>query len=41
VRADAAIVAEQQDEADTLFRHGDLAKQIQLSAALPAPASAA
>ncbi len=34
VPADKAIIAEQQDEADTLFRHGDIPERIELSAAL-------
>jgi sulfonate transport system substrate-binding protein len=34
VPADAAIIAEQQDEADTLFRHADLPHRLELAAAL-------
>lgn len=42
VPADATIIAEQQDEADTLFRHGDFANRIDLTAALwPRSATAA
>jgi sulfonate transport system substrate-binding protein len=37
--ANGAILAEQQDEADTLLRHGDMPRRIEVSA-LPAPASA-
>lgn len=34
VAADAAIIVEQQDEADTLFRHSDIAHRIELAAAM-------
>lgn len=42
VPADGLIIAEQQDEADTLFRHGDIPQRIELaSAARPSSVSAA
>jgi sulfonate transport system substrate-binding protein len=34
VPAEAAIIAEQQDEADTLFRHADIPRRIELTAAM-------
>jgi len=41
VPADVAIVAEQQDEADTLFRHADIPQRIELAAALRSPSTSA
>lgn len=41
VPADAAIIAEQQDEADTLFRHADIPQRIELAAALRSPSASA
>jgi ABC-type nitrate/sulfonate/bicarbonate transport systems, periplasmic components len=41
VPADATIIAEQQEEADTLFRHGDFATRPDIAAALRPPAAPA
>jgi sulfonate transport system substrate-binding protein len=41
VPASAAIIAEQQDEADTLFRHADIPRRIELAAAMRATAASA
>jgi sulfonate transport system substrate-binding protein len=40
VPAGEDVIAEQQDEADTLFRHGELARRIALKAAVRAPVAA-
>lgn len=41
VPADTAIIAEQQDEADTLFHHGDIMDRVKLAAALSTPPASA
>ncbi len=41
VPADSEIIAEQQDEADTLFRHGDIPRRIELAAAMRTSAASA
>ena len=41
VPADKTIIAEQQDEADTLFRHGDIPQRLELSATMRSPSASA